>query len=90
MDLHHYQTERSRRSVHREKREPQPRRASRSSETASKRLNAAGDDVEKSEPNTEETAQGEVTEELPGSKSVARAEEDTRNWGDPGNSRRTN
>ncbi len=90
VDLHHYQTERSRRSVHREKREPQAGPASCLSKTASKRLNAAGDDVEISEPNTEETTQGEVTEELPGSKSVARAEEDTRNWGGPGDSRRTN
>ena len=90
MDLHHFQTERSRRSVHREKREPQLGPASRSSNTASKPTNAAGDGVGYPEPKTEEAAKGEVTEELSGSKSVARAEEDTRNWGGPEFSRRTN
>ena len=82
--------ERSRRSVHREKREPQLGPASRLSNTASKRIDAAGDGVGIPEPNTEETAKGKVTEGLPGSKSVACAEDDTRNWGDPENSRRTN
>jgi hypothetical protein len=89
-DLHYYRTERSRRSVHREKREPQLGPASRLSDTASKRIDASGDGVEIPEPNTEGTATGEVTKELPGSKSVARDEDDTRNWGDPENSRRTN
>ncbi len=82
--------ERSRRSVHREKREPQLGPASRSSDRASKPIVAAGDGVGRTEPKTEETAQGEVAEELPGSESVACAEDDTRNWGGPENSRRTN
>lgn len=90
MDLHYYRTERSRRSVDREKRKPQPGPASRLSNSASKPVVAAGDGVRRTEPNTEETAKGEVTEELPGSKSVACAEDETRNWGGPGDSRRTN
>ena len=42
------------------------------------------------EPNTETTAKGEGVEGLPGSKSVARVEGDTRNEGDPERPCRTN
>jgi len=72
------------------KREPQAGPASCSSNSASKGIDANGDGVKKSEPNTETTAKGEVVEGLPGSKSVARAEGDTRNEGGPESSCRTN
>ena len=52
--------------------------------------NAGGDDVSVTEPNNETTVRGEVVENLPGSKSVARVEGDTRNWGGPSASRYSN
>ena len=52
--------------------------------------NAGGDDVSVTEPNNETTVRGEVVENLPGSKSVARVEGDTRNWGGPSASRNSN
>src|SRR5688572_7805931 len=90
VDLHYFQTERSRRSVHREKREPQAGPASCLSNSASKTTNAAGEGFRLSEPKTKDTNRGEVSEELPGSQSVARAEDEARNWGSPELSRRTN
>ena len=41
-----------------------------------------GDELRNSEPKTDETAEGEVTDGLSGSESVAREEEDARNWGE--------
>ena len=75
--------ERRSRSVLTGKREPQAGPASCLSNSASKGIDANGDGVKMSEPNTETTVQGEVVEGLPGSKSVARAEGDTRNEGGP-------
>lgn len=51
---------------------------------------ADGDGFISPEPNTNETASGEVSGGLPGSKSVARDEGDVRNLRDPGSSRRSN
>lgn len=76
--------------VHRDKREPQAGVATRLSDSAPKRSAADGEGVILPEPNTEETAQGEVSEGLPGSQSVARVEDKTRNLRDPADSRRTN
>jgi hypothetical protein len=42
------------------------------------------------EPNTDRAVGGEALEDVPGSKSVARAAEAARNQGDPEGSRRTN
>jgi group II intron reverse transcriptase/maturase len=53
-------------------------------------LNASGEAVNMVEPKTETTANGEVVKGLPGSKSVARAEGDTRNEGDLESTCRTN
>ena len=89
-DLRVLRVERPSRSVPREKREPQAGPASRLSNSASKDQDASGDGVIISEPKTETTAQGEGVAGLPGSKSVARAEGDTRNRGGPRLSRRTN
>jgi hypothetical protein len=89
-DLRVHRVERPSRSVPREKREPQAGPASRLSNSASKDQDASGDGVIISEPKTETTAQGEGVAGLPGSKSVARAEGDTRNRGGPRLSRRTN
>jgi len=77
-------------SVSREKREPQAGPASRLSNSASKAVDASGDDVSVSEPNTKMPVKGEGIEGLPGSKSVARAEADARNRGGPDSSCRTN
>ena len=82
--------ERRSRSVLTGKREPQAGPASCLSNSASKGIDANGDGVKMSEPNTETTVQGEVVEDLPGSKSVARAEGDTRNEGGPESPCRTN
>lgn len=60
------------------------------SNSASKLIEAAGDAVGLAEPKTKKAETGEALEGLPGSESVARLEEDTRNWGSPGGSRRTN
>ncbi len=84
------QTERRPGSVHREKREPQAGPASCSSNSASTMPIAGGDELRFSAPKTDGTAPGEVTDDLPGSESVAREEEDVWNWGDPEPSRRTN
>ena len=83
MDLWYHRVERPSRSVPRVKREPQAGPASCLSNTASKESDASGEAVVMSEPNTEPTARGEGGEGLPGSKSVARAEDSTRNRGDP-------
>lgn len=83
MDLWYYRTERLRRSVPREKREPQAGPASCLSDRASKEPDAGGDAVSQAEPNTRRTETGEVLPGLPGSKSVARAEGEARNRGGP-------
>ena len=83
MDLWYYRTERLRRSVPREKREPQAGPASCSSDRASKEPDAGGDAVIQAEPETRETDKGEGSLGLPGSKSVARAEGEARNRGGP-------
>ena len=90
MDLWYYRKEQPSRSVFREKREPQAGPASGLSNTASKAANARGEAVSMAEPKTETTAIGEVVAGVPGSKSVARAEGDTRNEGDPESACRTN
>ena len=76
--------------VHRERRGPQAGVAPCLSNAASKVLIAGGDRVICLEPNKKETAKGEVSGSLPGSKSVARAEDETRNLGDPADARRSN
>jgi len=90
VDLHYYRRERPSRSIPREKREPQAGPASGLSNSASKFTNAGGDVVLYTEPNMCAADKGEVGHNLPGSKSVARAEGDTRNWGGPESSCRTN
>ena len=90
VDLWVHRVEQTSRSVSREKREPQTGPASCLSNSASKGIDASGEDVEKDEPNTKATAWGEVAEGLPGSKSVARAEGNTSNEGGLELSRRTN
>ena len=76
--------------VHRDRREPQAGVAPRLSNSAPKRSDAGGEGVIQPEPNTKETADGEVSEGLPGSQSVARVEDETRNLRGPADSRRTN
>jgi hypothetical protein len=91
VDLQYFRLERNRGSVPPGKREPQAGVASGLSNSASRRtINAGGDAVEVAAPNIEPAAKGKAGESLPGSKSVATAEADARNWGDPGNSCRTN
>lgn len=90
VDLWYFRVERPTRSVSREKREPQAGPATCLSNTASKLPNASGDTVIRVEPNTEANEKGENAEGLPGSKSVARVEGDTRNEGGPESSCRTN
>ena len=51
---------------------------------------AGGDGVILPEPNKEETVEGEVSRNLPGSQSVAREEQTVRNLGGPADPRRTN
>lgn len=76
--------------VHRDRREPQARVAPGLSNPAPKRSNAGGEGVIPPEAHTEETAHGEVSKGLPGSQSVARAEDEARNLRSPANPRRTN
>jgi group II intron reverse transcriptase/maturase len=90
VDLWFYRSERLLRSVSREKREPQAGPASCLSNTASKAFNASGEAVTLAEPHIEATDTGEVAESLPGSKSVARVERDTRNEGGTDSTCRTN
>jgi RNA-directed DNA polymerase len=91
VDLHYFRLQRNQGSVPPEKREPQAGVASGLSNSASRRtINASGDAVEVAAPNIEMAAKGEAVESLPGSKSVANAEADARNWGDPERSCRTN
>src|SRR5262245_24218303 len=90
VDLKHYRTERQLRSVLREKREPQARPASGLSNSASKGSNVSGDGVMLSVSKTEATVQGEVAADLPGFKSVASVEGNTRNEGGPASPCRTN
>ncbi len=52
--------------------------------------NAGGDGVVSPEPNTEETATGEVSRDLPGSQSVAREQRAVQKLGSPAASRGTN
>jgi group II intron reverse transcriptase/maturase len=90
VDLWFYRFKPERGSVPPGKREPQTGTASGLSNSASKRTEAGGDVVELTEPNMEAAVQGEAAEGLPGSKSVARDEGNTRNWGEPERSCRTN
>ena len=90
VELRFYRVERPSRSVPRERREPQAGPASCLSNSASKLLIASGDGVCLPEPKTERPVHGEGLQGWPGSKSVARAEGDTRNRGGPRLSRRTN
>lgn len=90
VDLWFYWRERPSRSVSREKREPQAGPASSLSNSASKESNASGEGVVISASNTELPAIGEGKEGLPGSKSVASVEGDTRNEGGPEHPCRTN
>lgn len=90
VDLWFYRSERPLRSVSREKRKPQAGPASCSSNSASKGLDASGEGVTVPEPNTGATDTGEVAKGLPGSKSVASEERDTRNEGETDSPCRTN
>ena len=83
VDLWFYRKERSSRSVSTEKREPQAGPASGLSNSASKRSSASGDGVVMPESKTNSSVKGKDGEGLPGSESVARAEGNTRNEGDP-------
>jgi len=86
----YHRKERPSRSVSTEKREPQAGPASGLSNSASKSSSASGDDVLLSESKTNSSAKGKDREGLPGSKSVARTEGNTRNEGDPKSPCRTN
>ena len=90
VDLKFYRKEQPSRSVSREKREPQAGPASGLSNSASKSSTASGDGVLLSESQTNPSVKGKDGEGLPGSKSVARAEGNTRNEGDPKSPCRTN
>ena len=90
VDLWFYRVKRPTGGVPREKREPQAGPASCLSDSASKLSNASGESVIPAEPKTDTTVTGEGVEGLPGSKSVARAEGNTRNEGDPERPCRTN
>lgn len=76
--------------VNRDSRGPQAGVAPRLCNSASKDSAADGDGVISPEPNTNETASGEVSGGLPGSKSVAREEGVVRNLRGPEPSRRSN
>jgi hypothetical protein len=89
-DLWFFRKERLSRSVSRDKREPQAGPASGLSNSASKSSTASGDGVLLSESKTNPSVKGKDGEGLPGSKSVARAEGNTRNEGDPKSPCRTN
>src|SRR5688572_10661839 len=90
VDLWFYRVKRPTGSVPKEKREAQTGPASCLSDSASKLSNASGEAVIPAEPKSDTTVTGEGVEGLPGSKSVARAEGDTRNEGDPERPCRTN
>src|SRR5262245_56306529 len=90
VDFKFYQTERARRSVFREQREPQAGPASCLSNSASKGSDASGEAVDEVEPNTNAAEQGKAAKDWPGSKSVARAEGSTSNEGGPESSCCTN
>ena len=78
-------------SVHRERSGPQTGVAPGLSNSAPRHINQQTEMMFcQSEPNTDQDRQGEGLDRLPGSKSVARAEEDARNIGRPESSRRTN
>lgn len=77
-------------SVHREKHRPQAGVAPGLSNSASKRSNADGDAVIPAEPKTRAPGNGKGATGLPGSKSVACAQDVGRNLGGPTDSRRTN
>src|ERR1035438_6799290 len=89
-DLWFYRVKRPDRSVPRERREPQAGPASCLSDTASKGLDASGAAVLITGLHTEAPAKGEGGADLPGSKSVARAEGKAGNSGSPGKACRTN
>ena len=82
--------ERLSRSVSTAKREPQAGPASSLSNSASRGSQASGQGVLISESNTKSPDKGEGEAGLPGSKSVARAEGNTWNEGDPNSPCRTN
>jgi hypothetical protein len=90
VDLWFHRKERPSRSVSRDKREPQTGPASGLSDSASRRSSASGEGVLLSESKTNPSVPGEDGEGLPGSESVARAEGNTRNEGDPKSPCRTN
>lgn len=90
VDLWAHGKEQLSRSVSTAKREPQAGPASSLSNSASRRLQASGQDVLLDESNTELPVKGEGKEGLPGSKSVARAEGNTWNEGVPAGPCRTN
>ena len=90
VDLHYYRSERWKRSVLRNKREPQAGPASGLSNSASKNSDANGDGVLLSASNTDSAAQSQAEEGLPGSKSVASEEGTTRNEGGLASPCRTN
>ena len=89
-DLKISRTERSSRSVPREKRGPQAEAAFRLSNSASRVHEASGDGFCLPEPKTKMADEGEVIKGLPGSKSVARVEGFARNRGGPEGPCRTN
>jgi len=90
VDLHYFRLKRKPRSVPPGTREPQAGDASGLSNPASKLSDADGDVVDKTGSTMEAAVKGEAAEGLPGSKNVAHAEGDARNWGEPEDSCRTN
>ena len=90
VDLLFYRKERPSRSVSTEKREPQAGPAFSLSNSASKSSTASGEGVLLSKSKTNSSVKGKDGEGLPGSESVARAEGNTRNEGDPKSPCRTN
>jgi hypothetical protein len=90
VNLWFYRKKRPPRSVPAVTCEPQAGPASCLSNSASKDSNASGEALNSAEPKTDVTAKGEVREDSPGSKSVARTEGDARNEGSPGSTCRTN
>ena len=89
MDLGFCRLERPSRSVPRERREPQVGVASLK-QFSLERANAGGDGFSVPVPNIEASVKGEGVAGLPGSKSVAHTEANTRNRGGPESSCRTN
>ena len=90
VDLWFYRKARPSRSVSTEKREPQAGPASGLSNSASRSTTASGEGVLVSKSNTNPSVEGKEGEGLPGSESVARAEGNTWNEGDPKSPCRTN